>query len=440
MDIKKVEISNWSFTHIRKNKTFMPKNVNDLKKFVIFAKNENLKIIPKGSSLSYNDQIFINNGVVIDTKKLNKIIKINYSKKFIKVESGCELGSIIKLINKKKYTIGAIAGAHGISIGGAVTNNVHGKDSKFFGAFLNNIIEIKVLLTNGKEKFIKKKDIPKILNFGLFYIITEVKLKLLKIKSDKILTKKITFNNLKEMEFILSTNQDPFMYGWIDFYSKDNRGYIETGKFISTKKNIKKNYLTIFFLFLFNKLSFFLKYFVNPWAMAILNNVIFFLVKKFNKSITNLYDFYYPLQNIELNKFFRGGIIELQILIEERNFKKKYVSLKKLLEQYKISSYFMGIKCQKNENLKLSFYKKGISISIVFSKNTINNINFKKFKFSLKKLLDNQIIFLNLTKDHLFDNLKVVKNNKSLFLKYKKKYDKNNMLQSNFGKRHKLIY
>ena len=102
------------------------------------------------------------------------------------MESGCELGSIIKLINKKKYTIGAIAGAHGISIGGAVTNNVHGKDSKFFGAFLNNIIEIKVLLTDGKEKIIKKKDIPKILNFGLFYIITEVKLKLLKIKSDKI--------------------------------------------------------------------------------------------------------------------------------------------------------------------------------------------------------------------------------------------------------------
>ena len=69
-----------------------------------------------------------------------------------------------------------------------------------------------------------------------------------------------------------------------------------------------------------------------------------------------------------------------------------------------------------------------------------NDVLTSNQKFSLKKLLDNQIIFLNLTKDHLFDNLKVVKNNKSLFLKYKKKYDKNNMLQSNFGKRHKLIY
>ena len=63
----------------------------------------------------------------------------------------------------------------------------------------------------------------------VFFILLQRFFKLLKIKSDKILTK-ITFNNLKEMELILSTNQDPFMYGWIDFYSKDNRGYIETGK------------------------------------------------------------------------------------------------------------------------------------------------------------------------------------------------------------------
>ena len=439
MDIKKIKISNWALTHIKKNEIYFPKNVSDLKKFILYAKKKHLKIISKGSSLSYNDQIFIDNGVIIDTKKLNKISKVDYRKKFIQVESGCKLGSIIELINLKKFTIGAVAGAHGISAGGAVTNNVHGKDSKFFGAFRNNIIEIKVLLTNGKKKIIKKKDIPRILNFGLFYIIIEVKLKLIKIKSDKILTKKICFNNLKEMKHILITNQDPFMYGWIDFYSNDNRGYIETGQYINTKVNIKKNNLIIFFLTLFNKLSFVLRYFINEWTMSILNNVIFFLVKKFNKKIIKLYDFYYPLQNIELNKFFIGGVIELQILIKEKNFEKNYFLLKKLLKKYKISSYFMGVKCQRNEYLKLSYYQKGLSFSIVFSENKTNDTNFQKFKSSLKKLLNRKKIYLNLTKDHLFDDLKDINKNKSLFLKYKNKYDKNNMLQSNFGKRHKLI-
>jgi hypothetical protein len=173
--------------------------------------------------------------------------------------------------------------------------------------------------------------------------------------------------------------------------------------------------------------------------MSILNNMIFFLVKKFNKKIIKLYDFYYPLQNIDLNKLFIGGIIELQILIKEKNFEKNYFLLKKLLKKYKISSYFMGVKCQRNENLKLSYYQKGLSFSIVFSENKTNDKNFQKFKSSLKKLLNKKKIYLNLTKDHLFDDLKDINKNKSLFLKYKKKYDKNNMLQSNFGKRHKLI-
>ena len=42
MDIKKIKISNWALTHIKKNEIYVPKNVSDVKKFILYAKKKNI--------------------------------------------------------------------------------------------------------------------------------------------------------------------------------------------------------------------------------------------------------------------------------------------------------------------------------------------------------------------------------------------------------------
>lgn len=438
MDIKLKKFTNWSQTHQQISKIYQPNNLKDLTKFIQYINKKKIKIITKGSAQSYNDQIFVKDGIVLDFKNLNKILYTNYKKKEICVQGGCKIGNIIKKLNQKNYTLGAIPGSEHVTIGGAIINNVHGKDSKSFGTFYNNIIELVVMMTDGKKVSIKKKEIPKILNFGLFYIILEAKLKIIKTQSQFICTKKIYFQNLDEMKKLFLSQNYQFIYGWLDFYSYNNSGYLEVGNYYKGKMYPKKIVLKEILLFFFNHTTFFSKYFLNRWIVSIVNKIIIYTAKKSRSNIISLYNYYYPLKNINLNKIFNEGVMELQILIEEKNFNDIFKKLKIIMNKYNIPSYFMGIKFQKKDNFKLSFNRYGYSFSIVFSKKVTHNPQYNLFIKELKKLIFKKEIFLNLTKDFSINNMEYIKKNKKNFLYYKRKYDKKNILYSDFAKRHNL--
>ena len=95
----------------------------------------------------------------------------------------------------------------------------------------------------------------------------------------------------------------------------------------------------------------------------------------------------------------------------------------------------MGIKYQKKENVKMAYYKNGISFSIVFHNLTTKFSQFSSFISELNDLIKKKKIYVNLTKDFVLNNLSINKDEKDLYIKIKKKYDKNNILQSLFSKR-----
>lgn len=437
MVLKREIVKNWSLSFERKCEVFYPNKVQCLKDLLISLNKTDKKCSIKGSGMSYNDQIFCNSGIIIDLKNFNKIISINEKKKIIEVQSCCTFKTLLNDIIPRGFTIGGVAGSDRISIGGALNNYVHGKDSKHFGSFLNNVVEINVLLTDGTEKRLTKEQIPSILSFGLFYIILSIKLKLIPIESRVVKTKRLYFNNMREMLDLMQNNDSYFLYGWMDFFSKTNRGFLEFADIVKKKNSLniyRARKINIIFK-VFNNISFLLKFFMNKFFISIFNSFIFHLSKKKINNYVDLYDYYFPLNNIHINKFFINGIIEIQIIIEEKNFLESFKKLKEILNKYNIYSYFMGIKYQKKENVKMAYYKNGISFSIVFHNLTTKFSQFSSFISELNDLIKKKKIYVNLTKDFVLNNLSINKDEKDLYIKIKKKYDKNNILQSLFSKR-----
>ena len=281
VDLKERILENWALTYKSKQRIFTAKTENDLKHIIKFAHKNKLQISIKGSGQSYNEQSFVKNGVTIDMIAMNRINTIDINNKWLIVQSGCLISEALKIIILKGFTIGAIPGSDKVSFGGAFINFVHGKDSKTFGSFINNIIEIKVILTNGKIKVIKRKNIPKILSFGLFFIVISLKIKLVKIRSNIIKTEKFFFDNINEMTEIIKSKQADFQYGWMNLLSSKNYGFIEVGNFYQRKKKVTIKKKSIFEYFL--KFDFFIKYFVNNFFVKIFNKLVFISLKKKNK-------------------------------------------------------------------------------------------------------------------------------------------------------------
>ena len=145
----KKKLSGWSEYKHYQCEIFTPNNIVELQNFI--KKNKkNKKVIARGHGCSNGDQSILLDGVVVDINNLNKIINYNKQAKTIEVEAGVKLSDILTLTLKDDLFFQSIPGGLDITIGGAISNNVHGKDCFKNGYFNANVNKIKILRSDGE--------------------------------------------------------------------------------------------------------------------------------------------------------------------------------------------------------------------------------------------------------------------------------------------------
>jgi FAD/FMN-containing dehydrogenase/NAD-dependent dihydropyrimidine dehydrogenase PreA subunit len=127
---------------------FYPKNNNDIKKIISYAKKNKLSLHPRGEATSTCGQS-LGSGIVINfPRHMNKIIKI--TKDYADVESGVILSTLNNKLKKHKKTMPVDpSSADVITIGGMVSNNSSGIHSYLYGDMKDYVIGLEGFLTNG---------------------------------------------------------------------------------------------------------------------------------------------------------------------------------------------------------------------------------------------------------------------------------------------------
>ena len=135
----------------------VPSTREILQELVQICDVNNLAIIPRGGGLSYTagyvqNQKKMKDFIIIDTRKLNKIIKYDAENLTITVEAGCTWESIMLICQKDKLRVKMAGPSTGryATIGGSVSNN-----SMFFGSAKNAtaadaVVGLEVILPSGK--------------------------------------------------------------------------------------------------------------------------------------------------------------------------------------------------------------------------------------------------------------------------------------------------
>ena len=125
-------------------------------------------------------------------------------------------------LKKYGYFIFNVPGGKNVSLGGAISGNVHGRfSSRKFANFGDNVISLKILDEKGRVRILNKKNklfyrvIGGQSNFG---IIIEATLKLKKIKFYNFDEKKIFIKNEKEFKKFNSSHEKYF--GYINIFNR----------------------------------------------------------------------------------------------------------------------------------------------------------------------------------------------------------------------------
>ena len=78
----------------------LPKNVEEIQKIIKFANTEKIPIIPMGGGLTLSGLIIpVRGGIVMDMKRMNRIIEINESSRYALIEAGVTTGQLLSNLN-----------------------------------------------------------------------------------------------------------------------------------------------------------------------------------------------------------------------------------------------------------------------------------------------------------------------------------------------------
>lgn len=359
-------------------------------------KSNNEKYIARGHGCSFGDQALLNSGIVLNTNNLKEIKWI--TDEIVSVESGVELRELLSELLPRNKTLVGIPGGLQITIGGAISNNIHGKDHWKNGNFSENIISITFIDQEGtKQKVSKQDEVFKYLigGMGLFGLIISAELKTFDIKSPWIREDTIRLNSKYDFEEFFtsiksSTLDIDYAVAWLDFSNKKHlgRGIALTGKFIDGKK-VTKKYVeekTKFNKYVFN--YFHHNYFwtiARPFYRRPILNSLSLMKYKLTKQVSSSDIFYTDYMWIdnklipEYRKIYKPkNFVEIQPLIPINDGYEKFFELLDYLKLNQLEPLFPSVKIHKEHESLWTFAGNGLSICIdipVARKNFMKTIN-----------------------------------------------------------------
>lgn len=180
-------------------------------------------ILPYGLGRSYGDCCLNDGGVSLQTRWMNKFISFDKSTGVLSCEGGTTLDQILQLTVPCGWFLPTTPGTKFVTVGGAIANDVHGKNHHRAGTFGCHVRRFELRRSDGETLICSTGENPEwfqatIGGLGLTGLITWATFQLRAIDSSFISMESIKFGNLTEFFAISEDSDRDFEYtvAWID--------------------------------------------------------------------------------------------------------------------------------------------------------------------------------------------------------------------------------
>jgi FAD/FMN-containing dehydrogenase len=181
-------------------------------------------LLPFGMGKSYGDSCQNSGGHILDARGLDRFIAFDAEKGILRVEAGVTLDEILRFAVPQGWFLAVLPGTMLITVGGAIANDIHGKNHHVTGAFGCTVNKFELLRSDGKRLECSAKKNVKyfkatIGGLGLTGLITWAEIQLQRISSPFINAESIKFRTLPEFHNICQDSEEGYEYtvAWIDF-------------------------------------------------------------------------------------------------------------------------------------------------------------------------------------------------------------------------------
>lgn len=180
-------------------------------------------VLPFGNGRSYGDSNLNPGGALLLAGQLDRFIEFDPATGVLRCEAGVLLSTIIQLVLPQGWFLPVTPGTQFVTVGGAVANDVHGKNHHVAGSFGNHVLQFELLRSDGTRLLCSPQDnadwyAATIGGLGLTGLITWVEIQLKRVANPFLDTESIRFHSLEEFFELSTVSERDFEYtvSWID--------------------------------------------------------------------------------------------------------------------------------------------------------------------------------------------------------------------------------
>ncbi|MBN9229676.1 MAG: FAD-binding oxidoreductase [Legionella sp.] len=256
-----------------------------------------------GMGRSYGDACLNPGGILWHTEALNRLLHFDPKTGRLTCEAGVLLKDIQQLFFARGWYLPVTPGTQWVTVGGAIANDIHGKNYHRYGSFGNQIHSITLLRTDGSVHECSAHQNSELFyatigGIGLTGVILSAELQLAPASSSWLDVETIPFTQIHE--FLTLTEQSEASWehtvSWIDCLGRSGqqRGIFMRAQFVASPPTTElstKRPMSIPFNLPISL--------VNQWSLRAFNEAYFILKsRKAGKSMMHYIPFSYPLDNI----------------------------------------------------------------------------------------------------------------------------------------------
>lgn len=271
---------------------------------------------------SYGDVCLLDQGTLLLTRGMNRLYEFDSETGLLRCEAGVTLAEILDFAVPRGWFLPVSPGTKYVTIGGAIANDIHGKNHHVAGTFGNHVPRFELVRSDGSRFVCSPAENPEwyratIGGMGLTGLITWAELQLKPIVSRKIIYGGTQFRGIDEFLALTRAAQHiEYTVAWIDCVSRGRnfaRGIFMQGDHSEQAEPLKTvSGLRVAFPFDLPAFA------LNRATIGLFNTAFF--RKQFGKHTESLIDyepFFYPLDAIlHWNRMYgSSGLLQFQCVV-----------------------------------------------------------------------------------------------------------------------------
>lgn len=180
-------------------------------------------LLAHGNGRSYGDVCLNAGGTLLHTRGLDRFIAFDPDAGVLRCEAGVLLGEILDLIVPHGWFLPVLPGTQFVTVGGAIANDVHGKNHHRVGSFGHHVLRLELLRSDGQRLECSPHEHAALFaatvgGLGLTGLVTWAELRLQRVSSPWLQAETLPFRGLEEFLALsaASAASHDHTVAWID--------------------------------------------------------------------------------------------------------------------------------------------------------------------------------------------------------------------------------